>query len=95
MHPQKLIDIIERLASYDQDFKIYALRPWTSESAAIVAPEPHPGALPPDAEAFGGKYFLEVWLAAELVEDWTADRGKPMSVTDQCERLIHYATHDA
>jgi hypothetical protein len=53
------------------------------------------GGLPPEAESRGAVYFIEVSVAREFLEDWVGAEGRPGSALEQCERLMHYATHDA
>jgi hypothetical protein len=69
----KLIDAISQLNSFDQESTIYASRPWAENSTAIVAREPESGNLPLEAERLGLSYFLEVFVAREFIEDWTAN----------------------
>ena len=41
------------------------------------------------------KYFLEVDIAREVVEDWIASLGEKPNSTAICRRLIRYAIDDA
>ena len=86
-----LFEIIQNLAAYDAEWTIYAAEPWTSESRAIVASEPDSGDLPPKAKDLDLKYFLEIFIARELL----ADLGGTLTPEEQCKRVIHYAIHDA
>lgn len=95
MSTSKLIDIVASLGSYDPEFTIYAAKPWTCDSDAVVAHEPDQGGLPREAESCGAEYFIEVFVAKEFLEGWIAAEGRPTSDREQCERLIRYAVHDA
>jgi hypothetical protein len=91
----RLADIVARLAEFDSNDTIYASEPWTERSDAIVASEPALGGLPTDAARAGMKYFLEINIAREFVEDWINSlRERPSSLAIS-QRLIQYAIHDA
>lgn len=91
----KLIDILQNLASFDQEATIYAKKPWDCNSTALVLAEPEAGGIPIEARELGATYFLEVFVAAEFLEDLHASCPRPVSGRDQCERLIMYAINDA
>jgi hypothetical protein len=61
----------------------------------MVAREPPDGDLPLDAQAMGATYFIEVFIAADFLEDWIASERRPISARERCERLIEYAIRDA
>ena len=90
-----LADVCRRLDELDPDHTIYVRQPWTPDSAAVVAPEPDEGGLPPEAEGQGVSYFIEVYLAREFLADWQASLPAPASELAACRRLIAYATDDA
>lgn len=90
-----LIEIVANLGTCDPQATIYAAKPWTCDSLVVVTPEPAGGGLPPEAEARGTVYFIEVNLAQELLADWVHAESRPTSAREQCERLIQYATYDA
>jgi len=95
----KLLTLVERLAELDDEDTIYATEPWTEDSDAMVAPE-DPGAVQPfgiplEAAEAGMKYFLEVFIAREVVEDWIAALEEKPTSTAICQRLIEYAIDDA
>jgi hypothetical protein len=52
----RLGDVIDRLSEFDSEETIYALEPWTAESAAIVAREPAHGHLLQEALLAGMKF---------------------------------------
>jgi hypothetical protein len=92
---RKLIDIIENLATFGDEGTIYACEPWTENSNAMVAQEPDEGGLPAEAASAGMTYFLETFIATEVVEDWTATLSEKPSSSWLCQKVIHYATYDA
>jgi len=91
----KLAKVVERLAELDSRDTIYASEPWTEGSDAIVALEPERGGVPPEAAEVGMKYFLEVSIARDFVEDWIAALDEKPSSSAICQRLIRYAIYDA
>jgi hypothetical protein len=96
MGPMKtLLDVISELDEADREATIYASKPWTNESTALVAREPETGGLPPRARDLGLDYFLEVFIASEFLEDWIANLNAKPSAEQKCHRLIGYAVNDA
>jgi hypothetical protein len=91
----RLGDIVTRLSEFDVSDTIYAAEPWTEDSNAIVAYEPESGGLPPEAAEANMKYFLEVSIASDFLEDWIASLQDEPSASATCERLIQYAINDA
>jgi hypothetical protein len=95
----QLIELVERLAEWDDDeTTIYACEPWTEASDAMVAlpdPERKPYAIPLEVVEAGMNYFLDVFIAREVVEGLIAFLGKTPNSTAICQRLIEYATYDA
>lgn len=94
----KLVKLVERLAELDGEDTIYAYGPWTEDSAAMVAREDQdrkPFGIPLEAAEAGMMYFLEVFIAREVVEDWTASLDEKPTLTATCRRLIEYAIYDA
>lgn len=86
-----LLDVIQNLAAYESTWTIFAAQPWTPQSMAAVAYEPDSGDLPVEAKDFGLKYFLEVFIAREILEDL----GGAPDPESQCKRIIQYAINDA
>jgi hypothetical protein len=59
----------------------------------VVVPEPPDGTLP--AEARGYNYLIEVGLAKEVLQVWSAWRsGEEPSASDTCAAVIYYAVND-
>ena len=90
-----LIDMVKDLGSLDREMTIYAAEPWTENSKAITVPDHASGRLPPEAEQLGLTYFLEVFIAREVLDDWTESLGEDSTLQEQCVRLIKYAIDDA
>lgn len=91
----KFSEIIEKLDSIDRGKTIYAATPWTMESEVIVAIEPASGGLPVEAVELGLKYFLEVFIAKDFLDDWAASLGAKPTVDQKCARIISYVINDA
>jgi hypothetical protein len=91
----KLIEIVGDLASFDGEHTIYASEPWTAHCEAIVASAPQSKTLPPVVERFKMKYFLEMIIARDFLDDWTASLENSPTLEEKCARLIDYAINDA
>jgi hypothetical protein len=91
----KLAEIVGRLSEFDAEATIFASEPWSDESSAMVARGSSEGGPPAEGKAIGLKYFLEISVAKEFAEDWTATLNNPPSNHSLCERLITYAIDDA
>lgn len=92
---QRLVEIVANLSSYDSELTIYAAEPWTCNANAVVAREPDSGEVPSEAAVIAASYVIEVSIAKELLEAWRKNERPHASAHEQCERLIHYAIHDA
>ena len=68
--------------------------PWTSDSDARLVDLDEESQLPPDAETDGYKYFLEAFVAREVM-DVLQQRPTESSTEDACRLLIYYAENDA
>ena len=90
-----LANLLASLDSLDAEDTIYAAEPWNKGSMALVAHEPETGGLPEEAQTQGMKYFLEVFVARDFLEDWKPSLGKEPSRDEVCDRLIQYAIRDA
>jgi hypothetical protein len=81
-----LSEVVEQLEALDEDATIYAAKPWSPGSrAVVVAVEPDVDEAPP--EAAGLDYFLEVYLALEA--------ATVSEAATRIDRVIFYATNDA
>ena len=88
---QTLRDVVGALDALDEEAVIYT--DGTSPAAqAVVMPEG--GAA--EAKAAGVRYFLEVALARDAVDVWSAWRdGAEATVDDKLMAISYYATNDA
>jgi hypothetical protein len=90
-----LAEAVGRLSEFDADDTIYAAEPWTVDSNVIVAAEPPSGGLPDEAAEHGLKYFLEISVASDFLEDWKNSLRDNPTTPAICQRLIAYAVNDA
>jgi hypothetical protein len=88
-----LIDAVRQIGALDGDLAIYAQHPWNPNSDARLAIEGSEEEA--KAKAAGLRYFIEVFIARDFLEDWRASIKKPVSDVECCERLVEYATNDA
>jgi hypothetical protein len=91
-----LAELISDLENLDDDLTVYiaADSEWNASSVAVVCLEPEDGSLPPDAS--GMEYFLEVYLAKQVLDIWQKWReGRPPTLQKKCEAIIYYAKNDA
>jgi hypothetical protein len=95
MPKMTLLEVVGDLESFDKTSTIYAARPWTTDSPAIVALEPDAGGVPAEAQKLGLAYFLEVFVAREFLEGWVKNLGAEPTSQEKCARVIRYARDDA
>jgi hypothetical protein len=88
-----LLETVRELASLDREGVICATEPFTQKSEVIIVTSSESGSVK-EMERPGFKYFLEVLIAQEIIEDWINSVAKKPTVQEQCERLIHYAIFD-
>ena len=79
----------EPLTAIDPELTIYAAKPWTPQSDAMLAHEPASGGVPEEAKRAGRDYFIEAFVAHDFLKDISAPAQQ------RCDRLIHYAIYDA
>lgn len=60
-----------------------------------MAPAPKSNMPPAMVEQLNMKYFLEVFIARDFLNDWATSLEKPQTLEEECARLIHYAINDA
>ena len=89
----KLIEAVQKLATLDGDLTIYARDPWALLSDAQLAVEGSEDEKKIKIE--GLRYFLEVFVAREFIEDWKPTQKMLPTDEQSCARLIEYATNDA
>ncbi|MDV5356565.1 hypothetical protein QM201_16970 [Enterobacter asburiae] len=90
-----LYDLVNSLTSVDEDKTIYAKRPWQPGTAVVVATELDEGGVPDEAAKAGAEYFLEVFLANDVLKGWLSSLDKEPTIEEKCLRLIKYAEKDA
>ena len=97
MEGHRLIDLVVGVSEWDDDdTTIYAVEPWSCDTPAILV-SPAPDTIAPIERAGTNyAYFLETFVAREVLEDFAASLGGA-AATDaaRCERLIRYARDDA
>lgn len=90
-----LLDVVNGIDAAEREHTIYVAEPWTHSSTAVVAADPGARRIPAEAAEVGGVYFLEVFLAADLIADVLATSAEKPSSHELCQHLIRYAIHDA
>lgn len=93
----RLIELFEQaLERDDDDTTLYVARPWAPDAEAIsVSPSPDTTE-PVERDGRSYDYFLEVFIAREVIEDFAATaEGESASRLRRCERLIRYAETDS
>lgn len=92
----KLIDIANELESLDDNYVITCSgKPnWSPDSSAsLVLVEEFSE---PSNDVFIPNYFLEVFIAKEVLDVWKNWRNERIPTADErCEALIYYAKNDA
>lgn len=91
----RLGDAIDRLHEFDSEDTIYASEPWREHSDAMVARAQDQGGVPEEASGAGLRYFLEVSIAQEFLEDWFASLKERPTSSITLRRVIDYAINDA
>jgi hypothetical protein len=89
----KLIEAVRQLEELDRDSTIFARLPWIPSSEARLAIEGSEEEA--KARTEGLRYFVEVFIAQEFLEDWRSTQKMAPSDEQSCARLIEYATKDA
>jgi len=96
LEPKLLIELVSNLATLDREMTIYALEPWTLHSPAVLASPAEDGRIAAaERKVCPHRYFLEVSIAQDLISDWLEQISPKPTISEQCERLIHYAMYDA
>jgi len=84
----RLYDIVANLAEFDEGLTIYAARPWTAASDAVVAQEP-------EEDGGGETLFMGVDAARQVLEGWADNLDRAPSIAESTDRLIAYASNAA
>lgn len=90
-----LLDIIRNISAYQPDWTIYAKKPWSETSAALVLPESDFKTIPSEAAEKGMEYFLEISVANDFLDDLKTYEAGKSTIYGACARLIQYAVSDA
>ena len=95
MGRMSLGEAIDRLDELDNDATIYASRPFSLGSFAVIAVEPDSGDLPGEAASLGLSYFLEVAIAREVLEGLERISDRHSTPEERRARVLEYAIDDA
>jgi hypothetical protein len=88
------IDEFERGDGFEVEPTIFAVEPWTPESAAVVLALDVVDGVAPSRPQY--VYLLEIDIAVEVLEVWSAWRGGAIpSPEEAAVAVIHYAKNDA
>ena len=94
---REVVNSLERFGDgdrYEPGPTIFARKPWTADSLAIVLQEDAVEGVAPSQPSFF--YFLEVEIAKEVIRVWSSWRGGAEPTAEQATRaVLHYAEHDA
>jgi hypothetical protein len=88
-----ILELLERIDELDAEDVIFAKPDWDENAEARVFMFTEDHRAPPEAGALGFKYFMEVDVVREVLEEFR-DRPDASSLA-KCRRVIHYATYDA
>lgn len=80
------------LDALNQDSILCVRRPWDARSECVVAMPDENFGVPADVKEAGFSYFLEVFVASEVLE---VLEGKPSTNDERVRLLIYYAENDA
>ena len=88
------LDEIPEGDPYEVEPTIFARKPWTVDSQAIVLNEDAVNSVAPSAPDFG--YLLEVDLAKEVIRVWSDWRdGAAPTLEEATQAVIFYAEYDS
>jgi hypothetical protein len=88
-----LSELLLSARTLDPQATIFAERPWGQDCRAILVDDPVDDV---SAEREDMAYLLEVDLAREVLEVWSAWRnGRSPTPAESVAAVVHYAEHDA
>lgn len=90
-----LLELLSKLDTFDPNHTIYAIKPWSCSSIAIIINESPNDDLNKDTFESKFEYFLEIFIALEFLSDWSSLFKDEPCPQQKCKRLIDYATNDA
>jgi hypothetical protein len=88
----KLGRVLDQIDSLSDDDVIFARRPWNPDSEAVVGRLDDGLGVPKSMTDQGFDYFLGVYFAQEVLEDFGS---KCDSAAERRDLIIHYAENDA
>ena len=83
-----LLKVTQELENFDKEDTIYAAKPWTENSKAIVLREPESGELPNIDKELDLKYFLEIFIAHDFITEWASSLNTLPTLQEKCSKLI-------
>lgn len=92
MEAKTLGEVIDQIPRLDDDLVVFAKRPWSVESPAVIGRLTSDFAVPRDMTEAGLDYFLEVSVALGVLE---VLRGRPEDPNEYRRLLMFYAENDA
>ena len=94
-----LRNVIEELSELPREYTIYAAMidgQWTLDSLAVVEEEPEDGCIQQTFDGVKMDYFLEIFLARDVIKVWKQWSGdQDPSIGAKLRALVHYKLHDA
>lgn len=90
-----LSKLLEKLDDFDDNSTIYAEKnpKWSADSRAAIYLQTENGEITDAAKDLS--YFLEVYIAKEVIELWKDRCRRNPSTEDKCHAVIYYAENDA
>jgi uncharacterized RDD family membrane protein YckC len=90
-----LSELLEKLDDFDDNSIIYAERnpEWSADSRAAIYSQSENGEIIDASKDLS--YFLEVYIAKEVIEMWEDRCRRNPSTEDKCYAVIYYAENDA
>ncbi|MEO7253783.1 MAG: hypothetical protein ABIZ64_06005 [Casimicrobium sp.] len=86
-----LFEAMALLQDMDDEVTVFAVRPWTRNSAAMFGALTEDCRVPTELKAAGLTYFLEATVAKEIIDD----RTRSLLSTEQiAEMLLYYGEFD-
>ncbi len=100
VEPRTLREVVATIETFGEGDRyepgptIFAPKPWTADSPAVVLEEDAVGGAAPSQPSYS--YLLEVGIAKEVIEVWSSWRNGREPTSEEATRaVIHYAEHDA
>ena len=84
-----LFQAVQKLDISHEKCTVYAVKPWAENSKAMILREFE--GVPLEAGTLGLKYFLEVAIANDFIQEWIDHLDVVPSPQQKCSRLIQHA----